>query len=144
MIRTCQQCGQRNRVTADHLADTGRCGACKASLPPLHEPVDADAALFDEIVAGARVPVLVDFWAPWCQPCLMAAPEVKKAAATLAGKAVVLKVNTEQHPAVAARYGIRGIPNFVILYNRRVVHQQAGLTNHRDLERLVTLAQPSR
>src|SRR4051812_3155786 len=101
MIRTCAQCGQQNRVGARHLADTGRCGACKAELPPAGEPIDVGSPEFDEIVAGARVPVLVDFWAAWCGPCRTVAPEVKKAAALLAGQALVLKVDTDQHPELA-------------------------------------------
>src|SRR4051794_5659544 len=65
VIRTCDGCGPRTRIPASPLADTGRCGKCQAALPPAAEPIDADAALFDAVVAAAKVPVLVDFWAPW-------------------------------------------------------------------------------
>src|SRR5205085_592332 len=81
------------------------------ALPPLSEPVDADPALFDEIVGSVAVPVLVDFWATWCPPCRMAAPHVKKLAAEMAGRAVVVKVDTDQHPELAGRFEVRGIPN---------------------------------
>jgi thioredoxin 2 len=133
-IRTCKDCGQKNRVSANHLADTGRCGACKTPLPPIDEPLQVDTALFDEIIQTARVPVLVDFWADWCRPCHMAAPDVARTAASMAGKALVLKVDTEKYPQLSARYNVRGIPNFIVFSGNKLVRQQAGVVGQSVME----------
>ena len=109
------------------MADRGRCGACRSEIPPVSTPIDVDPAEFDAITKSARVPVLVDFWASWCAPCRMAAPEVKKTAEAMAGRAIVLKVDTERHPGVAQRFDVRGIPNFVVLKNGERIAQHAGL-----------------
>ncbi len=134
IIRTCPHCGQKNRIPAKLLTNSGRCGVCKSPLPPLSEPLAVDAALFDEIVRNARVPILVDFWAQWCGPCHAAAPEVSQTAADMAGKAIVLKVDTEKYPQLAGRFQVRSIPNFVVLFGGRVVMQQAGLVSRDHME----------
>jgi thioredoxin 2 len=134
-LRVCSRCGVPNRVSAKHLPDTGRCGACKADLPPSSEPIDVDSSTFDEITRQVTVPILVDFWAEWCPPCRAAAPEVHALAEEMAGKALVLKVDTEKSPDLASRFRVQSIPNFVVLRDGNVVLQQPGLVGRQQMKR---------
>ena len=142
MRRVCALCQAQNRIPVRHLADTGKCGKCKAPLPPHASPIEiSSASQFDEILSTSRVPVLVDFWAAWCGPCRQVAPEVKKAAHNLAGKALVLKVDTDALGDLAQRYQVQSIPNFAVFSGGRLVRQTAGAIDHRQLEKLAVAPQ---
>ena len=141
VLRACPSCGTNNRIPAGRLADAARCGNCKSALGPIAEPVEADAELFDSVIREASVPVLVDFWASWCGPCRMAAPEVAALARDMAGKAIVLKVDTEAQPRLSDRYRIQSIPNFMVFRNGEAVMQRAGVAPRSEMRRWIEAAQ---
>ncbi|NLG98770.1 MAG: thioredoxin [Chloroflexi bacterium] len=100
-------------------------------------PVQVTDSEFENVVLKSTLPVLVDFWAPWCGPCRMVAPTLEKIAKEQAGKLVVAKVNTDENPQWAMRYGVQGIPTMLFIANGKVVHQQVGALPEPMLKQLV-------
>ena len=91
-----------------------------------NQPVHVTDAEFDQVVLKSDLPVVVDFWAPWCGPCRMVAPTLEKLAKEQAGKVLIAKVNTDENPQWAMKYGVRGIPTMLFVSGGKVVHQQVG------------------
>ena len=127
LVLACTACGAKNPTLGSDLSTRRRCPSCKIELAPLAQPLDVNPGELAAVVISARVPVLIDFWAPWCPPCRVAGPIVKKVAADLKGKALVLKVDVDQQPALAAEFGVRAIPTFIVIRDREVVKQHPGL-----------------
>ncbi|HET9037194.1 MAG TPA: thioredoxin [Myxococcaceae bacterium] len=121
----CSSCGAFNRVGAG--SGTPVCGRCKNPLPTEGAPQDLDAEGLERAIASSPVPVLVDFWAPWCAPCRVAAPLFDQVARRLKGEAIVLKVDTEANPAAAARYQIRAIPTAILFQEGREKERRMGV-----------------
>jgi thioredoxin 2 len=127
LLMTCPKCRQRNRLKYEALKRPFRCGKCQTELRAPGDPVDVKGDLvFDALVSRSALPVLVDFWAPWCGPCKMVAPEMRKVANETAGHLLVAKVNTEEVPSLARRFRVTAIPTMALFKNGIEVARQAG------------------
>jgi thioredoxin 2 len=121
----CVHCGAKNRVPTGRVADDPVCGRCGQPLLD-GTPVELTDANFDAVAAGTDLPLLVDFWAPWCGPCRSMAPAFHQAASQLRGRALLVKVNSDDNPRLSARFGIRSIPTLVRLQGGRETGRQSG------------------
>lgn len=128
----CPSCGAINRVPAERPARQANCGTCHQKLFA-RTPVMADAAAFERHIGRSDIPVLVDFWAPWCAPCRAMAPAFERAAQELEPNFRLLKVNTEDEPALAARYEVRSIPTLMLFQDGRPAARRAGADDARGI-----------
>jgi len=138
----CPECGAKNAIPSERLNDKPRCGKCRSPLFSAH-PVALDQAGFNRHVAGDDIPVLVDFWAPWCAPCRAMAPAFESAAAELEPGMRLAKLNTEEEQAVGARYNIRSIPTLVMFHKGREVARQSGAMRAGDIVRWARAQAPA-
>ncbi|MBS0564184.1 MAG: thioredoxin fold domain-containing protein [Proteobacteria bacterium] len=139
---TCTTCGQTNRVAAAKLAAGPKCGTCGAALVS-GKVAELDLATHDKAVRGDGLPMLVDYWAPWCGPCRMMAPEFAKAAQALAPGVRLAKINTEDHPEVSRRLAIRGIPLLILYARGREVARLPGARPAADIAEFVRSHAPA-
>jgi thioredoxin 2 len=139
----CPHCQSINRVPMAKVDDHPNCGRCQRPLFS-GEPIELTAATFARHAERNDIPLLVDFWAPWCGPCKMMAPQFQQAARLLEPKARLAKVNTEAEPHLAAQFGIRSIPTLALFRNGREIARQAGAMGAQDIVRWASAAQSGR
>ncbi len=140
LVRLCPACGKANRVLYSRMRAgvEVHCGACQKPLPPLAEPIAVDGAADLEALLGhSGLPVLIDFWAPWCGPCKAVAPEIATVAARNAGRLLVAKVNTDVDPQVGARYRIQSIPTMAVYKDGAELARSSGARPAAAIERFV-------
>lgn len=127
VIVPCPSCGKANRLALERVNEKARCAHCKTELPEIAAPVEVNTVPeFDALVSRTPVPILVDFWAPWCGPCKMVAPEVEKVAQSMKGRLVAAKVNTDALPELGQRFGIKSIPTLAVFSSGREVDRLSG------------------
>lgn len=132
----CPQCDAVVRVPMERLADTPKCPKCHISLLAEH-PLDLDTARFEKHLTRHELPLVVDFWAPWCGPCRMMAPHFEEVSRRLSTRARFAKVNSDNEPALSSRFGIRGIPTLIVFKNGKEVARQSGAMETNSLMRWV-------
>ena len=141
VIVTCPSCGRANRLRFNALGKTTRCGSCRTTLAPPSAPLEiGDAATFDAAANESSIPLLVDFWAPWCGPCRMVAPELDRVAAGNAGRYLVVKVNTDVVTDIAERFRIRSIPTLAAVFGGRELDRVTGVRPASEIEAFASRA----
>jgi len=141
VVMACSSCGQKNRVVYSHLGDAVKCGRCKTDLSATTTPLEVDTtADFDRLVAHSAIPIVVDYWAPWCGPCRMVAPELAKVAARSGGKFLVVKVNTDALADLGERFRIRSIPTMAVFSGGQEVKRTTGARPAADIEQFIASA----
>jgi thioredoxin 2 len=144
IVVACGNCGQKNRLLYARLDDTFRCGQCKQEIPPASVPIEiTHSADFDRLIAEASIPVVVDYWAPWCGPCRMVAPELAKVATRQAGKILVVKVNTDALTDLGERFRILSIPTMAMFVGGREIARTTGARPASDIEAFIQQATPA-
>jgi thioredoxin 2 len=138
MLIKCPSCHKFNRLPLDRINHKPICGSCKSNL--LLGPIDADQASFREVLTQSKLPIIVDFWAPWCGPCKMFAPTFEVSAKKHGEKILHIKIDTEANPLIGQQFNIRSIPTLAIFKNGAEVERISGALPPAQLEQLVTKA----